>query len=556
MASRIIGDEAVSASENSPQKTDRFTTWSILLIIAVVAFQLFQNDGDALIKKFSHKQHLSESVTLSTESFERLDEIDLRVKTAYVVRVIPPSLSAVLADKLVGPPDKADEGLSPFHRAIKKTLSDCLAGLRSDRDGTYFARRVILLRLLLDQAPFAPIPAVGKVPGLNSPLDAFELSADEHPDTAKLVLREAQFWKSTFGPSILTKLQLRQSLQTLNTYPTLLFYSLIARQQIFLRAGSFGEAKAADHAMQQRAMSSLISLGCSTSVMLLLLASGFVVWIAVLVTLAASGSGMSPTSRFIVPLPSRITDSDRGLRAGDLLNCFAIYLLSLTGIGTVLSLLFGAVPKSEIYRLSTLQVTYLDIAFALISYVGASWLALAVLSSTAKRKGASLSIELGLSRFNFGRNILYGAVGWGASLLLMAIVSSGTQHLFHSLPAPENPALPMLSFAPNTLCRFALYGLAAIAAPFFEETFFRGVLLNALLLRFKPLWACLIVGLMFGGIHPVGPVEALTLASLGTVFAWMAYLRKSLVPSMFAHCLQNSFAYTTVYLTFSVIAHR
>jgi membrane protease YdiL (CAAX protease family) len=96
----------------------------------------------------------------------------------------------------------------------------------------------------------------------------------------------------------------------------------------------------------------------------------------------------------------------------------------------------------------------------------------------------------------------------------------------------------------------------AISAPFFEETFFRGVFLNAMLLKVRPVWACLLTGIMFGGIHPVGISGVLALATLGTVFAWIAYLRKSLVPSMVAHCLQNSYVFFTLYLGFAAVFNR
>jgi membrane protease YdiL (CAAX protease family) len=48
-----------------------------------------------------------------------------------------------------------------------------------------------------------------------------------------------------------------------------------------------------------------------------------------------------------------------------------------------------------------------------------------------------------------------------------------------------------------------------------------------------------LTGLVFGLVHPVGIVEKLAIAVLGGVFAWMAQTRKSLVPSMTAHCLNN-----------------
>ena len=52
----------------------------------------------------------------------------------------------------------------------------------------------------------------------------------------------------------------------------------------------------------------------------------------------------------------------------------------------------------------------------------------------------------------------------------------------------------------------------------------------------------MLAGLIFGFVHPVGLGEIVPLALLGGVFAWMAETRKSLVPSMLDHFMQNSMA--------------
>lgn len=98
--------------------------------------------------------------------------------------------------------------------------------------------------------------------------------------------------------------------------------------------------------------------------------------------------------------------------------------------------------------------------------------------------------------------------------------------------------------------------LVSVAAPFIEETFFRGAFFQAARLRLGVAPAIALTGLMFGLAHPVGIAEAVTLASMGSVFAWLAYKRKSLAPGMVAHCMQNSFSYFTLYFTFLVVHVR
>jgi membrane protease YdiL (CAAX protease family) len=328
---------------------------------------------------------------------------------------------------------------------------------------------------------------------------------------------------------------------------------LIASQNLYLDAGKGGSASRIHHYLGYRALLSIIGLVLVSLIAFVLFVAGAIIWIGSLVSLNFEKGSVNAFTRFLVPRPDRIDPAERKLRAGDLLDCFALYLIALDGIGILIDLAAEPFLGPKLRHMSDIGLIHLNVAADLIAYVGASGAALILLLYKAKKRGASLGEELGLSTKGAVRNLAYGAVGWGASLCLMLIVSGGLSHALHKLPDPENPALPLLAFAPDTISRFLLYGMAAIAAPFFEETFFRGVLLNALLLRFKPIYACLLTGFLFGSVHPVGIVEGLTLASLGAVFAWIAYLRKSLAPSMFSHFLQNSFAYLTVYFSFAII---
>jgi membrane protease YdiL (CAAX protease family) len=546
-------------------KRDRFSTWSLALIALVFVFQIVANDGSAFVARLTNSRHSASTASVSTESFQQLVMIDTEVKQAYVESLVTSSsLSSLIGAEPAARRSAGQVPVSAFHATLEKALADAISGLRSNTDSIYFARRVILLRGLLSIDPFVSIGRSGHLPGMSSPLAAYDKFAAEDPEIKYQVVGEKNFWKSSFSPNTLSEQELHRSLTELNRYPTLLFYSLVARYELCQKAGAYTEARHINHLMQYRAIFSTAGLGVLVFATILFFLVGAVVIIGFLSTAYKRQSNAAANElnvfgtpglfdQFVDPLPELIAPNDRKLRAGDLLDCFAIYLVCLTGISTVVSLLMQLIPESYVRGLSQLGVIYLSIGPALVSYVGASALALYVLHKNAQKRGGSLSVELGLSPRDLLRNITFGAIGWGVALILVVSVGNVAERLLHSLPAPENPALPMLSFAPNSLARFALYTLAAIAAPFFEETFFRGVLLNALLLRFRPVYACLLTGLMFGCIHPVGLAEALSLAALGTVFAWMAYLRKSLMPGMFAHFLQNSYAYLAVYFSFALI---
>jgi len=90
--------------------------------------------------------------------------------------------------------------------------------------------------------------------------------------------------------------------------------------------------------------------------------------------------------------------------------------------------------------------------------------------------------------------------------------------------------------------------VAVVAAPFFEELFFRGLLFRALLGRLPVAVAIASQAVVFGlihynpyyGTHNVSVLVAL--GTLGAVLGWSANRFARLGPGMVAHCLQNTLA--------------
>lgn len=91
------------------------------------------------------------------------------------------------------------------------------------------------------------------------------------------------------------------------------------------------------------------------------------------------------------------------------------------------------------------------------------------------------------------------------------------------------------------------YGIftIVIVAPVFEEIFFRGAILKALLNRFSPGKAIFISALIFGIIH-FNPVQIIGAGLTGVVLGWMYYKTKSLVPVILVHIINNGLS---VYLS-------
>jgi membrane protease YdiL (CAAX protease family) len=85
--------------------------------------------------------------------------------------------------------------------------------------------------------------------------------------------------------------------------------------------------------------------------------------------------------------------------------------------------------------------------------------------------------------------------------------------------------------------------LIAGAAPFAEESFFRGFFFGGLRSKLPTWSAALISGLVFGAVHaPEGPTAVVPLALLGIALALLYERTGSIWPCIFAHCLNNSLA--------------
>jgi hypothetical protein len=92
--------------------------------------------------------------------------------------------------------------------------------------------------------------------------------------------------------------------------------------------------------------------------------------------------------------------------------------------------------------------------------------------------------------------------------------------------------------APDAFAWVCLFVLVVAAAPFFEELFYRGLLLRAIRKRYGDAVAVVGSGVIFGAIH-FEPVATLALALFGMVLAWLAVRTGRLGPSIWAHVAFN-----------------
>jgi len=186
-----------------------------------------------------------------------------------------------------------------------------------------------------------------------------------------------------------------------------------------------------------------------------------------------------------------------------------------------------------------------QVAAAFGSYVLAGLVALATLAVKARDEGSDLA-AIGLTGRDLGRNIVIGLLGYGAILVVVGISLGATQiivKLLPELPSPTHPAASLIGEAASSPVIALIFVLVALMAPFFEEVFFRGVLYHALRARVGAVAAILLTGAAFAAIHPQGPLGFLPLFVLGSGFAVLLAVRKSLLPSMVAHSLNNTLTF-------------
>lgn len=226
---------------------------------------------------------------------------------------------------------------------------------------------------------------------------------------------------------------------------------------------------------------------------------------------------------------------------GDLLDAFVFYLAFVKAIG----LGIGALTV----RLLPDPTPSMALSIESAVYVGTGVLALFYLLATARRRGVTLS-DIGLRA---PRGLLpeigYGFLGYCAALPLVFSLGLLSHVVFrHDQTRTPNPILPLIAVENNPVGRIVIYLLVAVAAPFFEELFFRGALFSGLRTRYGWVLTAVLSGAAFAVVHPMQ--DWLPIFGLGFALATMREMRQSLIPGMTAHFLQNTLAFISMSVLF------
>jgi len=505
---------------------DRLPPWVIVLLVVFLTLRVV----DLLPAR--HSARLSQQLAgqVDEKTMSAMLSTNLTTKQAYV---------ASLGKQGDAAPDS--KGLQ---EALKSAETLQTGGQNSP--GT--ARRVIILRALLRRPLFGP--------GRNGldPKDAFAPSAlaGLSPEESRRYAAEGRLWGEVARGAHLTPARTDEDAAQLRALPNIRWWRAPAQAVLYRSQGN--PAQAARYDARAR-MQALTTLGPLVGMMLMWGALG-IVGVGLLLYLAVRRSQRYSPAPLPDPWPTmpELTPlAERRLRAGDLMGVFVVYLLMPDLIGWLLGgfslghhLGFPGLLSSYRHKLASSPGdarVAANVVLSFVAYLVSAAVPVGLLIVIARRKRASIGEELGWNTHRLGRNLLYGVGGYAISLpllLLAASVGGAAGSRLHA-PAPENPAIPLLAGAASPWVQAMLVGLATVAAPFCEEFLFRGVFYNAAKMRVGVWPAIVLTGLIFGFVHPVGIATMLPLATLGGVFAWMAETRKSLAPSILAHCFQNSF---------------
>ncbi len=500
-------------------KADRLPLWVIALLVLALALRLVDLRSDWVAARSSR---LSQAFTGRTDdkTMQATLSVSTEAKTAY----------ATSLGRSGGEPDP-----KALQRALKsaETLQKGAANVPST------ARRVLVLRALLHK------PLFGPGPNKLDPHTAFQPDALKglRPEDRTRYLAEGKLWEAVARGPHLTPFQTATYARQLQTTPGIRWWRYPALSVLYGSQNNPAAAKTYAGQARSRAILTLAPVSVFTLVWvgLGLAGTGLLIYFG----LRRLGSGTDPA----VPDPiwptlrDPVPPAERRLRAGDLLGVFALYLLMPDLLGWLLG---GVHIPRVLYFHGLLAPLRASLETQPAGYMVSAGVPIGLLVAMARRRRASFGEELGWNTHRLGQNLLYGIMGYAVALPLVLLASAIGSHL-HT-PDPSNPAIPLLANSTSVWTQAMLVLLATVAAPLTEELLFRGVFLQAARLRLGVWPAIVLTGFVFGFVHPVGLSGMLPLMVLGGVFAWMAETRRSLAPSMLAHCLQNTFATLMVLL--------
>ncbi len=235
-------------------------------------------------------------------------------------------------------------------------------------------------------------------------------------------------------------------------------------------------------------------------------------------------------------------------RSGVYAEGFACWLVLFLALSAVAGLLFG--PEA-VGAAALLPMVGSMLAFGWPLVRGVSWKQLC--EDVGWTRGRRLGVELAAG---------FGCYAMAIPLVFAAVILTGIALGLAGNGAPYNgtrghPAADWLAYG-TWWEQAQLLLLACVIAPVVEETAFRGLLYRHLrdATRRMRLWSstllsALVSSLLFALLHPQGILAVPVLTGIALALAFMREWRGTLVPSIFAHGLNNALVMAVLIMTLS-----
>lgn len=133
----------------------------------------------------------------------------------------------------------------------------------------------------------------------------------------------------------------------------------------------------------------------------------------------------------------------------------------------------------------------------------------------------------------------------GKAYLFWIIISLAVTQIFtyigQEIPGyqGQEPVIP--AFGEGTLAILATFIVAVLIAPFIEEIFFRGFILQTLVHKFNSRWGSVITAGLFALFH-FQPQGIIPIFLLGIIINWIFLRSRSIWPCIIFHALNNGMA--------------
>jgi membrane protease YdiL (CAAX protease family) len=488
--------------------------WLILLVLSFVL--------PAVIQTTARHVSTSKEPELSAPDFSDLAGAELKVRTAFGTDEMRKSVTSLASVS----PTTAATGQASLQQSDKQRLqmlAEAVTTLRS-LEQRLGAAGVVRQILVVDHARRQP---------LDEMLVDRNLAADlaDRKTAATDILREQRFWRAIYGPRPFVSAADLPGDERLVDGLNLRFLKDLVLTDLYRAAGDRRRTDVAAAAFDAAILRGFIVEITSDVATVLIALAGL--WALVVFAWAAWTRQWQNVAR--------VATQPQALGWGDLLDAFLFYMVAYRGLGL-------AVDSAAVRLLHDPTETQ-SLVFTVGCSLASDAIALVYLIGTVRRRGVTLA-DLGLRAPRGVLNeIGYGCVAYCGSLPILVGLGLLTHLLFrHDETRTPNPAITMIAFDHDPIHRAVIFLLASVAAPFFEELFFRGVLFSALRTRWSWVPCAAVSGLVFAMLHPMQ--DWIPIFGLGFVLATVREMRQSLVAGMTIHFLQNTLVFISLSLIF------